>query len=580
MSIYNVKNAVGELSFEGFSGMDARGKVKQDTISDIVNMHRYVDGSLETRCGFLPLLRLPEKPKAIFSGYVGGVFRVYAYVGKTVYRIFVEEQDYQAVGSTLRAYDRVSFFLYDGGLFMTSGEGILQVTDDGLCSFEAYIPLYGNGWSDGEVGPVYEPLNLLTYRARIRYVIGSPPTMLLATKHPVASVEAVFVNGELRSSDTYRIDTLYHTVNVQDLEAGDEVEIFLTYQQELFSPERLYENPYSTVFGGVSRDRVFLWGGRDPACMYASAPVTLEELDHIAKVCQGVNRLYFPMGRQFRVGGGTHAITAVSRHSDRLLIFTEGETWMADAETADEEETPLMRINTGTGCTSLMACVRCGNDPVCVSGDGIYRFTSHTDELDECNAYRISEPIDSLLDTAFFRCAAVMYDPYHRELLFRQPTEQSGEVWVYAVEHGCWTRFRGIFADFFFDGGVGLGFVSGSDLYLFDDALREDRYFDGTSVPIEGEIALHPEDMGMNARRKRLHRIAVDALTEGGDVTCRWCSDVGESRETEIKSRGLCSRQWMNARVNSERGTQFSLSLYCEKGKRQRIYGLRLLLKW
>ena len=83
-------------------------------------------------------------------------------------------------------------------------------------------------------------------------------------------------------------------------------------------------------------------------------------------------------------------------------------------------------VNSGVGCLSAGGVVLCDNDPMTVSRDGIYRWTSNTDERDESNAKRISEQLAGLLGRDFGAGALAFNYREADEIWIANPADPGG----------------------------------------------------------------------------------------------------------------------------------------------------------
>ena len=407
----------------GFEGIDARFAHKKATgSSDIANFRIRPDGSLEKRYGYRLLSTFDSAVRAMWSGRMDGEFVGYVLIGSTVSRLDFDTGALSAVGTVSTTDTKADFFYYKAVLYLVDGSHIYSITDNGIGYPHGYVPLVGKEWSDTYRGAPNEPRNLLNNKGRITYIISEEPSNFLKTDENISSIDAIYVNGVAISSSSYEIMPMDRTVSVTGLEAGDRVEMFFTYASFPYSEAYagLIANNSATVFGGINNTRPFLWGGRK-GMMYTSSYVSEDALAASRVGCPESDALYFPANYEFTVGDGASAITAVSRHYDRLLIFNENGAWMADSSACGVDDFPVLNINSHAGVLSQGAAAMLGNRPCSVGARSIYRWTSSTEEFDECNAYSISAPIDELLPDGFYSTATVFSDNTRGELYFCSP---------------------------------------------------------------------------------------------------------------------------------------------------------------
>ena len=129
-----------------------------------------------------------------------------------------------------------------------------------------------------------------------------------------------------------------------------------------------------------------------------------------------------------------------------------------------------MNINTSLGCASALGAVTSKNSPFTIGKREILEWNSDTDELNECNAFSISEPINEKLSPDFFEKAIIYRDEYRNEIWIHNPNVD-GNIWIYNIDRKAWVRFSEIYADKFFDYGGEVGFVRKGNIYAFSDTM-------------------------------------------------------------------------------------------------------------
>ncbi len=580
MSFFNTKKALAKVEFGGFGGIDTREVAAGgSSATEIVNFRVLPDGSLEKRCGYKSVFALPFKIRDIFAGYFDGDFIAYVLSGNVLYKCDFGTKSCIGTGAVGSRDGMASIFYYRGSIFVMDGEEIYELNDGELTPTKGYVPLYGKNWGSAYPGEINEPLNLLNPRARISYIVSDPPNIFLATVHKVQSVEAIYLNGTLLSPSDYTIDDNFRTINIAGLEAGDRVLVYLTFDSSVADREKLVKNTRAVVFGGVNNSRVFMWGGEQKNVMYSSAHVSNANLRESQEAYPDSGALYFPADYDFTVGDGRYDITAVSRHYDRLLIFTTGDTWMADSDACGIEYFPTMRINSENGCSSVRGCAKSGNDPISVGRQKIMKWTSNTDRLEDCNAYSISDGISELLPSTFFDSAVVHEDKWKGEVLFANPSDPDGRVFVYNGTNNKWYTYEKIHADIFFDGPSSVGFVSGNSVLLFCNTFTRDNQSPSGGAKINARYSSQPLDFGLTGRTKRLMMMNMVADLGGEDINVTFKSDKG------IESGGMVSGEdaelvsSYNQRITSDRFTRTVMTIESNSSVQQKIYDVKITVK-
>lgn len=580
MSFFKTQNALAKVECRGFGGIDTRDTAgRGGKAAEIVNFRVLEDGTLQKRCGYRRVVSMSSNIRAILTGYFDGEFLGYVLSGGQLFKVNFDMGEKKLIGSTSSISGEASIFYYLGNIFVIDGEEIYELRDDTLVSSIGYVPLFGKNWGSNYPGEINEPLNLLTPRARISYIVSDNPTIFLATLHKVNSVQAVYLNDRLLSESEYVIDHNFNTINIPGLEAGDRVLVHLTFDHKVIDRNRIAYNTRAVVFGGVNTSRVFMWGWGNKNVMYSSAYVSNADLRQSRMAYPDSGALYFPADYDFTVGDGRYDITAVSRHYDRLLIFTSGDTWVAESDACGIEEFPTMRVNSEHGCLSPRGCGKRGNDPITVGRQKIMKWTSNTDRLEECNAYSISDGIEELLSNRFFQSAVVHEDKWKGEMLLTDPNDVDGRVFVYNDSGDRWYTYEGIRADIFFDGPSSVGFVSGKDICLFDDSLSKDETSSTTERTINARFVSQPLDFGFSGRRKKLMMLSLDADLGGEAIEVSFTSDNGIQSGTEIDPENDQSLDSYNRRIPSDRFTRTSMTIESNSSAPQKVYGVKITAK-
>ena len=577
MSLFKTKNSLAHFEYTGFEGIDRRSPAKGGGATDMLNYRILSDGSLQKRNGYRFLSSFSEPVRAFLSGYINGSFAVYALVGSKLLSVDLSDGGQTLVGEVNTTEGAASLFFYMNRLYIADGEDIYMLGEDGIAPVVGYVPLLGENWGSSYPGEINEPLNLLNPRARISYIITDEKSLFISTLYKVSKVDALYLNGVELTEKEYALDTRLNVISMAGLCEGDRILAYLTFERDALERKRAVRNTEACVFGGISNSRVFMWGGEKKNLMFCTGFVTAENLRESIKRYGDNGELYFPMDNEFTVGDGRYAISTVGRHMDRLLIFPEGETWMADSESCGTEDVPIMRINTENGCKVPYGVARCGNDPVNVGREHIMRLTANTDVLEDCNAYVISDGIEELLPEGFFESASVYEDKRRGEVLFSGGENGDGRVFVYGNGGKNWYIYDGIPARLFFDTPDSFGFLSKEKLYVFDSELCEDIAEDGKARQIPAFYVGQRLDFGHPFENKRLMGAEVRADTDGERIELSFVSDKGvEDRAALTGKAGIAS---YGVRPNCGRFTDLKMRISSSAENAQRIYAVTLTVK-
>lgn len=497
--------------FEGFSGIDTRFlHSKEPRSADVCNFRICDDGALKKRCGFRHSVNTYEEIRAVWSGMLNGEEQCLVLHGSKV-SLYEKDTNYLSiVGFVGNASGRACFFYYRDRLYLADGKRMYEIISQNLrvASVTGYIPLIGKDWSTGDRGEIYEKRNLLCDRARISYKIEQYPSIYLHTGWSAKSIDAVYLNGVLVPSENYTYNTIFKSVELMGMNAGDEVLIYVTYDspEDTDVSQGLFTCTAATNFGDLRGDRIFMWGGTKTNTLYCSEFVSRESMEESLKVTQNSGPLYFPAGYEFAAGDGRHDVRAAIRHYDRLLVFTDGDAWNADPTVSGLENIPLLSINKGAGCESMCAVETADNSPISIGKHTIFSWNADTDEFNECNATSISNPIDALLSENFYKTATVFNAKKYGELWFHAFGEES--TWIYNVKSKAWYRFTGFDAKGFFEHSGKIFFFDDNNIYCFEDTLCYDLWEESFQINI---VAVFTSDIleFSTHRKKRLDRMLI-----------------------------------------------------------------------
>lgn len=563
-------NNLKTLSIDRFSGVDARTVCTDPTgSSDIINLVPQHDGSLKKRCGFSLLAALSYNVRRVWTGEIGGVNLAYILAGKYVYSYIFSSKTLTQIGTVNTTDTDADFFCYGGSVYLVDGASIYTVSDGTLTRPLGYVPLVGKDWSDTYIGEPYEPRNLLNNKGRISYVMSEEPSTFLKTDEPISSIDAVYVNGVLIDSSRYTITEMPRTVSVSGLSAFDRVEMYFTYSEDTdpTALAALFSCTSAIVFGGATNERPFLWGSDDRALMFSSRYVGTADTEASRRVYETSNSLYFPKGYEFKVGDGQSPIRAVSKHYDRLLIFTDGGTWMANSSACGTDAFPTLSINSVFGASAPHAATLLGNNPYTVSHGTILKWSSNTDMLDECNASSVSDAINPLLPDKLFSDAVIFADNRERRLLLTGPS-LLGCTWVWYEQLDAWVRFDlNNAVTQFIDCPSGVGFVSGARIYVFD----EDRTRDYGEREIKGRFTGNVTDLAKYGKK----RIFSAAVCCDGDILLE-CTLDGDSTPSVSLSMSGGAHASVRKRIRTKRFDLLRPSISTSGDGRQIIHSLRL----
>ena len=581
MSVFRQKNALSSAVFEGFRGIDTRkSRNSLPFASDMVNFKLCEDGSLEKRCGFIPAASVSSSIRAAWSGKLGGCERVLVVYSNIVASVDPISLSISNIGK-IQSYDgHATFIFFDSNLYLKDSRGFYLITLDEVKLVEGYAPLYAKDWGSATVGEVNEPLNLISRRIRMNYTV-TEPNIYLRVEHQISSIEAVYVNGILRTDPTsYYFNSTIMCVCVMDMQIGDKVELYLTLDDSEIADAtaKLLECQHAFVYGGSSSSRFFLWGSSQGDVMYASSDIDDSSFELSKKVYSDSMPLYVKQNAAFTMGREKKEISAVCRQYDRMLIFTPDDTWMLKEPGNDGEPLNALAVNSTYGCTSYCGTLMLGNDPISVSDGAILKWTADTDELNECNAYSISEEIEGKLGATFFGNAVIFADKKRNELYFSDPSDENGTLWIYASKAKNWYKYDGIGAEALLYINERIAFTKGNTLYIFDDSKDADILSNGNERPITAYFKSLPQDFSSSENKKRLCGMTLDAHMEDSTLLMEYISEGKVIASLYIEADEECNKH-EKRRLNSERFNCAALKLKSSGKGRIKIYSTGMWIK-
>ena len=507
-------------SYRGFEGVDLKKTHSGDeSIAFIDNFRITDDGSLKKRYGFKKIYtdkRQSTDLRASHSITLDGIDVCYFIVGNYVKKYNFETQSVTSVGEISDNSSHAFFFEYIDSLFLCDGENIFKVNSNSLSNAAFYIPLYGTDWN-AFMGEKKETPNLLWPKVAVTYKLTPPSTSYLSLGDiNLDSIDALYRNGELLDKSQYYIHEEYHSITVPEFADNDVFLAILTFiPDENYTKQRnsLLSANHTSLFYELDKNNLFFWGSESDNRIFYSTNVDKKSTD-ITFLHPDNNEFYVPMESFFTVASVKDRVKAFIRHYDRVLLMTDSATWITNLQDIENGNLKIKNINSSIGCKVRNGCVRIENTIFSIGNDAIYAWTSNTDELNECNAYSISEPIKDILGKDFFKSCLIYLNYSKRELWFSSPV--SKQTWIYNYIRKVWYSFSGFVPSAFLDADNEVCFYEGSSLYAFEESLLYDMRNEGRSEIIgllkSGELEFNSK------RKKKLCTTTVRGSFNGGTL--------------------------------------------------------------
>ena len=271
-----------------------------------------------------------------------------------------------------------------GKLYVADGERLQVYDTDAGCFFppQYYRPLFSVATPPSGGGTFLESLNLLTGATAQRFSPdGVSDTFVLAAKN-LESVDYVMVGGTSLYRHEFQADIVRGTVKLNTVPAKgiDSVDIGYTRRQNISNIDGCR---FVLPFGGDNDTRLFTWGNEAyPSHLWWSGIPT-----------HG-NGLYFPADCFNTIGNGD-PITSLTRHYDRLLVFTRSASYYLYASQKTDDmgiqytSFPVFTLSPDRGSLMEGPGILMDNQPLSVGESGLYRWVS-TYQRDERNAVLFS----------------------------------------------------------------------------------------------------------------------------------------------------------------------------------------------
>ncbi len=524
---------INKSSYRGFEGVDLRKTHSGDeSIALIENFRITNDGSLKKRSGFKKIYNGTGNIKASLCITKNGIESCYFVEGYTVKKYTPSDSQTVTVGKLKEGYDNIFFFEYFDNIYLFNGYSTYAV-EPTLTLLSGYIPLYGKYWSNDPVGEINEPPNLFTDKIAISYKLTAPATSYLPLgPEPIEEICELYRNGELVDPETYSMSSYYNAISIRDFETDDEfyAVVKIRVSDEVIAERSsLLSSRGAEIFYELNENNLFFWGSNQNNKIYYTKNPDRESIEITERhISPGI--FYVPYDHYFTVASESDRIRAFVRHYDRVLIMSERSTWISDLLSLNSTDTAIRSINASIGCQSFNGAVRIENTLISIGKNAIYSWTAQTDELNECNAYSISEPIKELLPSDFFTtCKIYVYEKEREIWLYGSSPAQ---LWIYNLDQKAWYKFSGFIPEEILYGGSEPIFFENSALYRFDDNLYTDEKPSGNAELV---ARIKSGELEFNSNyKKKLSGATLRGEFSGGELDISITLDGNKTFTTSI----------------------------------------------
>ena len=470
--IKSKRNTLKTLSCK-FGGIGKHTPLEPLGAEDMCNFRILPNGTLKVRPGYVCKKQFASgrKIRGVWEGALEGVSLFFAVVDDTVYRLVGDTMNEINAGEIANNQANVHFCVYKNTLYLLDGEKIWIYIPASAKFFEVepYVPLYGYQWHPQAYGEINEEINLITTSMRVHYYNSGDYTVFLLP-YFANSVEVVYVNG--RKTTEYSFSPGSNKVTFSTPPITVEIGFSVMLNEELRA--NILASQMSYIYSQNGNNQLMLWN--KDGNLFCAQDVTDSMLSACRVLYPKVSPLYFCEKDIFFLGDHIHPITSICPLHDTLLVFTSDRIWNVSFEKEG------MRATLAThdmGSSSRHGVIPYKSGVLAAMNGGIYNLTASVSRPYELSMERISIYVDDKFPANFTQKIHLIRNFDNGEIWMRDPTDNSGSVWIWNTDNGEWYRFADINATFFFKGLGGFGFVTENEICLFDRTVSTDN---GSSI--------------------------------------------------------------------------------------------------
>lgn len=460
-------------SQKGFSGVDERVSLQNSPryASAMRNFRITESGSLQKRPDAVYCCDLPDETiRGVWRGSLNGTDTLLLVGGTSLYRADPNLETISPVYVGYVGMGECNIFEFNGFVYIKTVTNYVKYNGTVFSNVDGYVPIVAIGCSPEGEGELYEPINLICNKRRIRYSADGVSKIYKIIEDGVIGIKHFMLNGEAYDAD-YTFDAEKKTVTFSEPPpAGlNNLEICYIMADSVSQKWRFLGCRNLMLFGGNSDGRIFLWGHNG-----------LPNYRFHSELAEGVpSAEYFPVNNYTVIGNSE--ITCIVQQYDRQLIFTKDKAYYSYCELREDmlgnlySSFPVFSLNGSKGCLFRTNGCVIDNRPVTLCVDGINLWES-TDIENEKNAVCISREFSgafrNLINDDLSKMKLMDFQA-NRELYLI-----NGSIaYVYNYGLGAWYLFNGFADDCCFVYGTKMYFANGSKLYWFGNEAGsgEDR---------------------------------------------------------------------------------------------------------
>ena len=507
MAHITLSDVFAKAEFSKFGGIDLReSNSGVENVSDLKNFRVTEGGYLKKRDGFKHVMNVPSG--TIRAVYIFSANLAFVITRNSIYRVYPNRLDYDMLCELPESDKDACFFMHDNSFYLIDGGELYLYKDDTFVPSEGYIPLYADGWSQNEIGEIYEKPNCLTSKLRLRYNISSAPPFSIRLPFESSEIVAAFKNGAPLDSADIALSSAGNHLAVAsgaEISSGDVLDVVIIPSSPLASRSQITQYTRAVAFGtglfGSAPSSLALYRGDDPSLIITTRQVSEENLEFSKRVCPDSSSMYFVEGDEINPNHGREEVTVAVSNQTSLVAFTKNSACLINEGTEPSQR--VIPISQTLGC-SVKDGATCFEDKiVTMSSSGFYIWEIDSIINNRFSSTCISSPIASLIPSSNSTGIIYYYKPLNELWFYRHGDER---IFIYNTLLKCFYCFTGFSPRLLFEVDGALSFMSGNAFYRFQEHLDLDRNW-GNPQNVVAEMQTSYLSFGDFNRLKRLSRV-------------------------------------------------------------------------
>ena len=489
------------------------------------------DRSLRKRFGFSKLLDLSVSPSAVYINGSDSMSSVHVLLGTYLSDVDLEnlyESKPHAVSPPSQYYTSSAISFQGETVIFDGSHPSLIKSDGSAVPISAYVPLCANMWENDSRGEIFEELNCLSNHFRATYKLTGPPDTLYLP-YGAERIDCVKCNGRIMPDDEYELSEDGTRIICYFSEDEGVITVYATVSDYFVESSPVSRCRLATSSDHESAD-VYVFGSSqegNEGLVFCSSKAHAS-VDSYTKTLYGVNsELCFFIGSRFRLGSHKE-IRALKCIGDDVLIFSEDECYRLK-----KGGEPTL-LNSGLGASNNGSVTLCGQTPVCVCRNGIYRI-SLAEKSENTVFERIASCADLDVTSSFLESACVCYAPTENEVFIY--SRYCDGVLVHSFESGVTSHFTGFHANIMFCFGTRTYFIDKNVLFVFSDTEHFDSTDNESKLPVRASFKSVSLDLGEPFTEKKCSGLSLYSTSQSEDLTVRLELDGVRGEELKFKSQ-------------------------------------------